>query len=795
VFRNNIKIALRNILKYKTYSFINIAGLAFGMACCILISLWVTDELSYDRFHKNGENIYRVINKQTSPANNRLLWKTPPPLAPALKSDFPEFEYSCRFDDMGNWLIKYNDKSLMQNDIAMTDPDFFNMFDFTIIKGDPQKALSAPNSMVLTKDVADKIFSSEDPIGKMISIDNRLDFIVTAIMENTPPNSHLQFSCLVPFALLEDFYPQYGPMLEDWSVNGWETYVQLKDDVDRDETEFKIASYLTSHKDGEPDSEETLKLQPLKDIYLRSINIQHRVEGQGDIKYVNIFTIIALFVLLIAGINFMNLTTARSSCRAREIGVKKASGAYRGDLIKQFLGESVFLSMISFMFALIIVELVLPAFSNISGKELSLNLISNIYLFVGMIAFVILIGILAGLYPALMLSSFKPALVLKGTMGTGGHKSNFRKILVIAQFAISILLIICTLVVSRQLNHIHNIKLGFDKDHIVSLRMQGDLPEKYNTAKQELLNRSDITDVAVTSSPLRDGVAMSTPNVIWEGENGDKEATMFNFVAVGSDFIETMGIEMAAGIDFQESNIGDDTKIVINETAARAMGFEQPVGQIVTTLGERRTILGVVRDYHFESMHNNIKPLIMLNTPNLFRYMQIKISSNDIPATLRAIENVWNEFSPDYPFSYKFLDEDFANLYAAENRMQKIFTYFTTLAILISCLGIFSLSSFLIERRTKEIGIRKVLGASLSKIILLVSREFLILVAVANIIAWPVGYLAMKSWLNNYAYRTSMELYVFLAAGILAILIAIITISFQSIKAALANPVNAIKHE
>jgi len=795
VFKSNLKIALRNILKHKTYSFINIIGLAVGMACCILISLWVTDEMSYDRFHENGDKICRVINKQTSPVRTRLLWKTPPPLAPSLKDGFSEIERSCRVNIMGQWLIKYKDKSIMQDNVGMSDPDFLQMFDFPIINGDTRTALSAPNSIIFTKDVADKLFGTEDPIGKMISIDNRMDFVVTAIMDNVPSNTHLKFSCLVPFEMLEEFYPQYGPMLEDWSVNGWETYVQLTDNANRDEVESQIASHIMSHKEGESEDGEILKLQPLRDVYLRSINIEHRVDGQGDVKYVNIFSIIAIFVLLIAGINFMNLTTARSSCRAREIGVKKASGAYRGDLIKQFLGESVFLSMISFVFAIILVELVLPAFNNISGKVLFFNLISNLYLFIGMIIFVVIIGLLAGLYPALMLSSFKPALVLKGTQGSGGHKSTFRKVLVIAQFAISILLIICTLVVSRQLNHIHNIKLGFDKDHIVSLRMQGDFAKKYTTVKQELLSRSDITNVAVTSSRLRDGVAMSTPNVIWEGENGDKEEILFNFVAVDNDFVETMGMKMASGVDFKESDIGDDTKIVINETAANVMGFEDPVGQIITAMGERRTVLGVVKDYHFESMHNSVSPLIMLNTPDFYRIMLIKISSNDIPATLSSIEKVWNNFASDYPFSYQFLDDDFANLYAAENRMQQIFTYFTTLAILISCLGVFSLSSFMIERRTKEIGIRKVLGASLSKIIVLVSREFLILVAIANIIAWPLGYLAMKSWLGNYAYRTNLGLYVFISAGAIAILIAVITVSYQSIKAALANPVNAIKHE
>jgi putative ABC transport system permease protein len=792
MIRNFLKTTIRNIAKHRAYSVINIAGLAIGMACCIMIMLWVADELSYDRFHDNADQVYRVILNEELSDQTRHIWKSPPPLAEGLKTDFPDIVLSTRYGNMGKWLIQFDDKNILQDDIAITDPDFFEIFSFTMISGNPSTALSQPGSIVLTETMAEKCFGSENPLGKEILLDRRMPFKVTGVIQNPPANSHLQFSCLAPFIHLDDFYSQYAPMLESWEINGWATYLMLRPEASASAVEEKIGGYLMMH--NESGDQISLSLQNLQDVHLHSGFIEMPVEGRGDIKYVYIFSVIAIFVLAIACINFMNLTTARHASRAREVGVRKAVGASRRSLVLQFLGESVFQSLLALLAAVTLVELALPSFNNLAGKTLTLGLFENPYMALALLGFSIFTGFIAGLYPAAFLSAFKPVRVLKTGMSGGGKKVLYRKILVIIQFSISILLIVCTLIVSDQMRFIREKKLGFEKDHVAHVRLRGDLTEKYEVIRNELLGDPGIVSIGAASSLPTDGIAFSTAEVSWEGKNQDQEI-FFNFVVVSPDYIETMGIGMAEGRDFSREFPSDAEKILINESAAKIMSVDNPLGMKVDAIGGQNIVLGVVEDYHYESMHHNVKPLIMFWQPDFYGFMFIRLRTGDISKTLANIEAVVGRFSPDYPVEFGFLDQDFEKLYRSEQRMGAIFGYFTALAIFISCLGLFSLASYMAEKRTKEIGIRKVLGASVSGIILLLSREFTGWVLIANLIAWPLGWLAMNKWLQSFAYRTDINLLIFVIAALAALTIAILTVIYQAVKVALSNPVKALRHE
>jgi len=792
MFWNYVKIAWRNIKRYKGYSFINIFGLAIGLACCILILLWVQDELNYDRFHTNADDLYRIVTEfhKTEPVTH--YWPVCAPLAPALREEYPEIVKATRFSRLRRGqLVKYKDKNFLEPQICLTDPDFFTMFTFPFLEGDPQTALSNPNSIVLVESVSAKYFGNENPIGKILNINNEYDLTVTGVMKEIPENSSIQFDFLIPFIRIEDFEKAWA-VLDNWSLSGFATYVQLEKNASAEALENKIAYYLKNHV---PESEDMIYLQSFKDIHLYSSHIQFGIEGQGDITYVFIFSLVALFVLVIASINFMNLATARSTNRAKEVGLRKVVGAKRAQLIRQFFCESVGMAFLSLILAVVLVELFLPVFANLSGKTLVLDFSSNIHIILAIIVMTLITGFLSGTYPALFLSSLRPVEVLKGTLKTEGRGFLFRRVLVVSQFSLSILLIICTIVVSHQIGYMQNKKLGFDRDHVVYLPIREELAERYETLKTELVNTAGIINAAASSSLPTSGVILTTDKVSWEGKNPEDNVVL-EVTSTGYDFIETFNMEVIEGRSFAKEFLTDEEEaVVINETAKKIIGMEDPVGKQLIFGDAATTIIGVVKDYHFKSLHSEIEPLLMAIVPSLYRYVFIKLESGNILNTIANIKSTWNTFFPDTPFEYHFLDEAYDKLYRTEQRMGTLFNYFTVLAILICCLGLFGLASFMAEKRTKEIGIRKVLGASLSGIVVLLNKQFTKWVLIANLVSWPIAYYAMSKWLQVFAYRINLRLGTFALAALVALAISVMTVSYQSVKAALTNPADSLRYE
>ncbi|UCE42102.1 MAG: ABC transporter permease [Candidatus Aminicenantes bacterium] len=792
MFLNYIKIAWRNIKRYKGYSFINIFGLAIGLACCMLILLWVQDELQYDRFHTNLHDLYRINAEfhKTEPVSH--YWPMCAPLAPALKEEYPEIVKAARFTRLRRGqLVKYRDQNFLEPRICLTDPDFFSMFTFPLLEGDPQTVLSDPQSIVLVESTALKYFGNENPIGKVLNINNEQDFTVAGVLRDIPENSTIQFDFLLPFVRIEDFEKAWA-VLDNWSLSGFATYIQLEEKASSESLENKIAYYLQKHV---PESEDVIYLQAFKNLHLFSSHVQFSIEGQGDITYVYIFSLVALFILVIASINFMNLATARSAKRAKEVGLRKVVGAKRAQLICQFFYESVGLAFLSLILAVVLVELFLPIFSNLSGKTLVLDFSSHIHIVIAILLMTLLTGFLSGTYPALFLSSLKPVQVLKGTLKTEGRGFLFRRILVVSQFSLSILLIICTIVVSRQIGYMQNKKLGFNREHIVYLPMREELAERFETLKTELKKKSGIVNVAASSSLPTSGVILTTDKVSWEGKNPEDNVVL-EVTSTGYDFIETFNMEVVEGRSFSKEFVTDEEKaVVINETAKKIMGMEDPVGKQLIFGDAATIIIGVVKDYHFKSMHSEIEPLLMAIVPTLYRYVFIKLESGNIPNTIADIKSIWGTFFPDTPFEYHFLDEAYDKLYRTEQRMGTLFNYFTVLAILISCLGLFGLASFMAEKRTKEIGIRKVLGASLSGIVVLLNKQFTKWILIANLVSWPIAYYAMFKWLQGFAYRIKLEFWTFALAAMIALAIAMMTVSYQSIKAALADPADSLRYE
>jgi len=756
MFKNYLKIALRNIKRHKGYSFINIAGLAIGMAACILILLWVQDELSYDRFHKSSDHLYRVFAEFTYANENWAV--TPIPLAPALKKDFPEIVDAVRFRRYST-LIEKDEKKFNERG-AYVDPSFLTTFDFPIRDGNVKTAFADPFSIVITETIAEKYFGTENPIGKTLKINNEFDCIISAVLENISNNSHIRFDFLLPF----EIFLKTDRDPENWERFGLRTYILLHENVQAKDVEAKMTSLLNEHN---PEKNINLHLQPLTRIHLYNLN------GGGSIEYVYIFSAIALFILLIACINFMNLTTARSSTRIKEIGVRKVTGAVKGDFVRQFMGESILLSLVAFIIAINIVYFVLPTFNHISGKMLSLNLTENFNLNIGLLGILFFTSILAGSYPTFYLAAFKPISILKGSslpVFKKDSSTSLRKSLVVLQFSISIFLIIVTFVISQQLHFIQNKNLGFESEQVLYMPMKGNMNQNYEAIKNEILRDKNILNVAATSGMLVDYLS-SYNGFDWEGKTPDKQLSMV-LGSVDQNYIQTLKIEMAAGRNFSKEYPSDATSgFIVNESAVKAMEIESPIGKQFSFEGRRGlregTIIGVVKDFHFQSLRSEIEPFVMIVEPDRFNYLCLRIKADyaDLSQTLGFLENTWKKFAPAYPYEYTFLDQEFEGMYRSEQRTRKIFSYFTFLAIFISCLGLFGLASFTIERRTKEIGIRKVLGASVPGIVRLLSKEFIILVAISNLIACPLAYYGAKKWLQNFAYHIELSWLFFAISG------------------------------
>lgn len=790
MFRNYLKIALRNLRRHKVFSFINIFGLAVGMACCIVILLWIQDEVSFDKFHEKKERIHKVYSEiQHTDGRTEIHTSTSfYPLARVLKEESPDVVDAVRYHSVQNMLIRFGEKSLPNNTVALADTSFFNIFSFSFVKGNPETALAERFSVVVTEEMSQKYFGSEDPIGKVLNVNNQIDLQVTGVIKNPPQNSFLQFDCVAPFIL---YFGANGTEPKHWGGNPLTTFVLLHENARANEVGQKVTQIALSHRPSLKVKAWQLHLQPLSRMHLYS------PEGEGLITSLVLFSVIAFFVLVIACINFMNLATAKAATRANEVGLRKVVGAKKTDLIKQFFGESVILSFMALILAIIIIELLLPVFNSFSNKELSLNLSKNITIILGLIGIALFTGILSGSYPALFLSSFRPAYVLKGSHTSGPRGSLFRKILVVFQFSLSILLIIGTIIVYKQLDYIRNRDLGFEKENLVFINMPQSLTPKYETLKNEFLRNSNIVNVTRSAqSPSYIGSTVSALD--WDGKNHD-EKVMMNWDYVDYDYFETFQLEIVQGRSFSREFATDASEaFVVNEEAVKLMGMESPVGKRLKVFSQEGRIVGVVKNFHFLPLHHEVKPFVYGMNPSwasLMRCLFIRVTPDNIAGTLKYAEDVFKKFSPDYPFQYQFFNERIDLSYRSEQRVRKVVSFLTVLAVFISCLGLFGLASFMTERKTKEIGIRKVLGASVSNIVLFLSKEFIKWVLVANIIAWPVAYYIGYKWLQNYAYRTSIALWVFFMAATLSIVIALFTISYQAIRAALANPVDALRYE
>ena len=788
MLKNYLTVAFRNIKRHKVYSIINISGLTAGMVCCIFIVLWVQDELQFDRFHIHKHRIYRVISEVRNPGKVVHEAGTHAPLGPALKEEFPEIVDYTRFFLVDRQIIQYEDNVFKEDRFVFADPSILDIFSFNLVMGDPETALSEPPSVILTEQMSRKYFGEASPMGKVLQVENWGDLTVTGVI-TMPPNSHLQCDFLVPFECLG----QSGFPLTGWSWSGFYTYVLLEEGADHQMVTDKISDVVMRHNEN---VDLRIFLQPLTRVHLHSWDLafDNMNFSMGDIKTVQIFIPMALFILLIATINFMNLTTARTAIRAREVGMRKVIGAKRTNITRQFLGESVFMAFLAILLAVVLVLALMEPFNTLTGKALSVGSLANVNSILALFCITLVTGLLSGCYPALFLSAFQPVLILRGKMGSGRGGSLLRRILVVFQFTIAIGLIIGSIVGSNQLRFMKNLDLGYDKEFLISIQGPRTFSRRYESFKTSLLQNPNVLSVTTSMpSPISIG-NWAVEDIEWEGKQPDQKVSV-DPVYVGYDFFKTFRMEIIQGRAFSKDYSTDEAQaFLINEEAAKLMGLESPVGKKIVLEDNPGTIIGVVKDFHHRSLHNKIDPIVF-RFGRAFEMVFIKLYSGNVDRTLKFIENIWNELEPHHPFAYHFLSDSLDHMYKAETRLGRLFRYFTFLAIIISCLGLLGLSSFMAERRTKEIGIRKVLGASVSGLVKLLSKEFLVLVCLANIIAWPVAFFVMNQWLQQFAYRVGWGMNVFLLSGLLTLVIALFTVSYQAVKSATANPVESLRNE
>jgi len=791
MLENYLKITLRNINRHKGYSFINIAGLSIGMTCFILISLWVVDEMSYDNFHRNGDELYRIIIKDSEdPEEPGSSWSGLA-LPSVLKNNFPEvtdFTRIVTLSDLRPCQVSYipdNDsagrKIFKEEWLVLADPSFFQMFTFPFKKGSPETALSGENNIVITEETAQRYFGDEEPVGKVLNFNNEIEYTVTGVVKNVPSNSTIRFDFVAPIQILKNH------RLNTWAVVG-PGFVLLDKQTSVEEANQKIFGSIQKYGPARQRNQRVY-LQPIRDIHLNA-----NLGGTGNRDYVYIFSLIALFILIIACINFMNLSTARSGDRSKEIGLRKVVGVYRMQLVKQFILESGFMSIITLIITLILLKIVLPEFRNLTSKHLEIHYFDNFIILPGLIIFALIVGLLAGIYPAFVLSSFKPVEVLKGKSVRGTGRSLLRTVLVIIQFSISITLIIVTSIVYRQLTYIQNRDLGFDREQVLSIPIGDKYIGNFEGLKNEFRKVPGVINLT-TSHSLPTNITSQNP-VYWEGKSSDDYVSM-NFVSVDYDYIETMKMEMVMGRSYSNDFTDNQKSYIINEAALKLTGLKDPVGKMFSIWNKEGRIIGIVKDFNYEKLSDQIKPLVMTYAPGWYfsPYFLIRISTDNVSGTIENLRRAALKYDPGYFFEYEFLDDAFEELYRSEEQLGTVFIYFAVLAIFISCLGLFGMASFMAEKRTKEIGIRKVLGATVPGIVLFLSREFMKWVLIANIIAWPIAYYAMNKWLQGFTYRTNLHIGIFAFSAFLALAIALITVSYQSVKAASSNPVEALKYE
>ena len=807
MLQNYIKTAIRNLLKRKGYSLINIVGLAIGMASCLIILMFVNDELNYDAFNEKADRIYRVAGSFFYGGRSFDIAVAPAPMAQVLIDDFPEVENAVRFRQRGRYIFRYGENSYREMSVSYVDPSFFDIFNIPLIKGNPDTALNDPNTLILSRNTAQKYFGAEDPVGKTLRLNDSSDYMVTGVFEEIPGNSHFHFDVFVSMTSLEESKNKF------WMSQNFQTYILLSQGADPAALEAKFPDMLIKYmgpqietfmgKSMEKLAEENelrgeFYLQPLRDIHLHS-DLIAEMEPTSDVKYVYIFMAVGLFILIIASINYMNLSTARSAGRAREVGIRKVLGSFRSQLIRQFLTESMMLSLVSLVLALGLVRLALPFFNGLSGKALTMAHLGYPAMVVALVSVAIFVGILAGSYSAFFISAFQPVNVLKGHLKSGVKTGWLRSGLVVFQFAASIILIIGTFVVYNQLHYIQNKKLGYEKEQVILLSNTYLLGDQAETFKNQMLAYPQIVNASI-SDYLPVPSNNNNSSVLPDGQRDSKKATSMQNWIVDHDYISTLGMKIVAGRDFSREFSTDTKATIINQAAAKQFDWAQPVGRkigrIVSNKGdiELYEVIGVVEDFHFETLKETIGPLVMY-LGNSNSNISFRVGTEDIAGTIGLLQKEWKKFLPYQPFEYSFLDERFADMYESEQRIGRIFGVFAGFAIFIGCLGLFGLAAFTAEQRTKEIGIRKVLGATSPNIIRLMTREFVILIAVANVIAWPLAFWVMKGWLKDFSYRVSLNVWVFVGAGLLTLAIALLTVSYQAVKAALSDPATSLRYE
>ncbi len=814
MIRNYIKIAVRSLLKNRGSSFINLFGLTVGLACCLLIGLYIWNEVSFDRYHSKADRIWRMSRKFYNKDGSLQLHlgHLAPPFGPLLKNDFPDMEEVARLYQ-NNGTFRHGDQLFSEENLFYAEPGIFRIFDIPLVQGDTATALNEPYSILLNETAARKYFPGADPVNQTLRLNGSFDFKVTGIFRDFPYNSHFHPDMLASFSTLRDTLI-YGEnaLKTNWGNNSFSTFVLLPKNYPAKTLEARFPDFLDRHMGTEsmqsglqkPSTWTSLHLEPLTDIHLRS-HLDSEIEENGDIRRVYIFSAIALFILLIACINYMNLSTARAAIRAKEIGVRKVVGAFQREILFQFLGESVLLSLIAAVLASVLARFSLPFVNKLLGQELH---VPDAAIWLGptiLLALAGLTGVLAGLYPAFYLSATKPLAILKneqpGRERRGGI--GLRKILVVSQFAISIVLIIATIVVFRQLQFLQNQNLGLNKDHVVSTFFYNEIAPKFEGFRNEILSNPLIKNMTrstrLPSSRLLDSFGSAKVQV--ESDTLEPSKVDLKFITVDHLFVPTYELAVAAGRNYQQDFGSDRTEsFMINESAVRMIGWksaEEAVGKKINYGNRDARIVGVLRDFNFESLHQEIQPMIFFipRDSTLFGFLSFRLDGAHIPEGLSYLRSVWQKFLPQYPFDYQFLDERYGRLYEAEQRQGRVFIGFAVLAILIACLGLLGLTAFVVQQRVKEIGIRRVLGASAAGITALLSKDFVKLVLIALVLAAPAAWYFMQAWLDNFAYRIGLDWWVFALAGIMAVAVAFLTVSIQSLKAALANPIHSLRNE
>ena len=790
MLKNLIKTAIRYVFKHFSYSLLNILGLTLGITSALFLIIYSANEISYDRYHEKAGRIYRVSSTITEPDDQFTWIVAQVPFGPQVVQDYPEVEASVRFIDFGRTSFKYEDKEFNEEKFYYVDSTLFDIFTYKVLKGEVKSGLEQPNKIILTEKIAAKYFGDEDPIGKTLLAGDKT-YEVTAVIEDVPMNSHFRFDAV---ASRNNLPKDFGA---SWGNFGVFTYLLLPENTDVKAFETKIQGMYDKYM--KPIFEKMnikieYTLEPLTRIHLYSTNAGEP-EPTGSVTYVYIFVVVAIFLVLIASMNYMNLSTARSAKRAREVGLRKVVGSGRAPIMLQFLSESLLFTIISLVISLILVAVLLPNFNTLAGRSFDLQVLYSPVVILTITGIILIVGIIGGSYPAFFLSRFSPVTVLKGEITQGTAGSAFRKILVIIQFSVSVIMIICTLVVFRQLNYMKNMDQGFDQENVINVQLEGELFRKYPVFKQALLKNPEIVHVTSTNTAIGEG----SPKVIFTVESKDGMSPRgVNFAVVDHNFVETLGIKMASGRDFREDMPSDTLlSVVVNETFAKRMGWEDPIGKKME-LGDSNTlraqVIGVMKDYHQTGMYNEIESLVLVYRERN-NVVYVRLSGKNTQETLNYIENTWKEFFPDHPYNYTYLTERFNRQFDADEKRGFIFTLFTMLAILIACLGLFGLVSYMVEHRTKEIGIRKVFGADDGAILKLISKDFLLLVGISIIIAAPLAWYFMNTWLENYVYHISIGISIIGVAALLTLGITYLTISYKAFQASRMNPASAIKTE